>query len=82
MLGRQSIIDVEDDDARTIGEAYGVRLMAVDVTNDVPAAMIIDERSYWRSLDRLDGLYRDRPVRTRDREPVELSRRQLRFWVE
>jgi len=24
--GRQSIVDVEDDDTRTIGEAYGARL--------------------------------------------------------
>src|SRR5262245_30582199 len=82
VLWRQSIIDVEDDDARTIGEAYGVRLMAVDIADDVSTAMIINERPYRRSLDRLNGLYRNRPVRTRNREPFEHSGRQLRLWVE
>jgi hypothetical protein len=37
--GRQSIVDVEDE------HAYGVHLMAVDVTYDVSSAMIIDEHS-------------------------------------
>src|SRR5262249_54054655 len=47
VLGRQSIVDVEDDDARTIGKAYSVHLMAIDIANHVAAAMIIDERTNW-----------------------------------
>src|SRR5215470_4910636 len=82
MLGRQSIVDVEDYDARSICQAYSVRLMAVDVTDDIPATMKVDQCTYRPSVDRLNGLHCDRAVRTWEGEPFKLSGRQLRFRIE
>src|SRR5262245_33844060 len=56
--------------------------MAINVTDHVSTAMIIDKRSDRLSLGWFYGLHRDRPVRARDREPFELASRQLWFGVE
>ena len=82
ILRRQPVIDVDDDNARAIGKPDRMGLVAVDIAEDVTAAVEIDQRADRRAFDRLHDLDGDRPVRTRDAGPFELARRQLRLGIE
>src|SRR4051812_10258400 len=57
-------------------------LVAVDIAEDVAAAVEIDQRADRRAFDRLHDLDGDGPVRTRDAGSFELARRQLRLGIE
>ena len=59
-----------------------MRLVAVDVADDVAAAMIVDQRADRLAVDRPDDLDGDRSVRTGNRRALHAAGRQLGHGIE